>query len=169
MVVDAKQTVVGNGDSMGVTGQVLQNVFRTAERRLGVNHPLLTGDGFEKRCETSIEESTYIVDFKQPMLWSPGRVAPKVAPTKKITAGLPFHVHTCLFISARISPRRHNRGRGDVESVLHFPQLRSPCASEFGRGTVCEGSVQAFAAEGFCCNTFFYHCHPVQRNAQKRP
>lgn len=36
VVVDAKQTVVGNGDSMGVTGQVLQNVFRTAERRLGV-------------------------------------------------------------------------------------------------------------------------------------
>ena len=27
VVVDAKQTVVGNGDSMGVTGQVLQNVF----------------------------------------------------------------------------------------------------------------------------------------------
>jgi hypothetical protein len=26
-------------------------MFRTAERRLGVNHPLLTGDGFEKRCE----------------------------------------------------------------------------------------------------------------------
>ena len=51
VVVDAKQTVVGNGDSMGVTGQVLENVFRTAEWRLGVNHPLLTGDGFEKRCE----------------------------------------------------------------------------------------------------------------------
>jgi len=51
VLVDAKQTVVGNGDSMGVTGQVLQNVFRTAERRLGVNNPLLTGDGFEKRCE----------------------------------------------------------------------------------------------------------------------
>lgn len=34
-----------------VTGQVLQNVFRTGERRLGVNHPLLPGDGFEKRCE----------------------------------------------------------------------------------------------------------------------
>jgi hypothetical protein len=43
--------MVGNGDSMSVSGQVLQNVFRTTEGRLGVNHPLLPGDGFEKRCE----------------------------------------------------------------------------------------------------------------------
>lgn len=49
--VDAKQAVVGNGDAMGVTGQILQNVFRTAEGRLGVDDPRFTGDGFEKRCE----------------------------------------------------------------------------------------------------------------------
>lgn len=51
VVVDVKQAVIGNGDAMGVTGQILQNVFRTAERRLGVNDPRFTGDGFEKRCE----------------------------------------------------------------------------------------------------------------------
>ena len=34
-----KQTVVGDGDSMGVAGQILQDVFRPAERRLGVNDP----------------------------------------------------------------------------------------------------------------------------------
>ena len=49
VVVDAKQTVVRNGDSMGVTGQIVQNVFRATERRLGVNDPLFAGDGFEKR------------------------------------------------------------------------------------------------------------------------
>lgn len=51
VVVDGHQAVVGNGDSMRVAGQVLENVIRTAERRLGVNYPLLPGDGFEKRCE----------------------------------------------------------------------------------------------------------------------
>jgi transposase len=51
VVVDRNQAVVGNGDSMSVAGQVPQNVFRTAEGRLGVNDPLLPGDGFEKCCE----------------------------------------------------------------------------------------------------------------------
>ena len=36
---------------MRVTSQVVQNVFRTAEGRLGVNDPLLPGDGCEKRLE----------------------------------------------------------------------------------------------------------------------
>ena len=49
--VDRNQAVVGNSDSMSVAGQVLQNVFWTAEGRLGVNDPLLPGDGFEKCCE----------------------------------------------------------------------------------------------------------------------
>jgi hypothetical protein len=51
VVVDRNQAVVGNGDSMSVAGQVLQNVFRTAEGRLGVNDPLLPRDGIEKCCE----------------------------------------------------------------------------------------------------------------------
>jgi hypothetical protein len=51
VVVDAKQAVVGNGDSMRVTCQILQDMFRTAERRLGVNDPWLPADGIEKGCE----------------------------------------------------------------------------------------------------------------------
>lgn len=51
LVVNRKQTVIGNRDSMRVTRQVVQNVLRTAEGRLGVNDPLLPGDDCEKRCE----------------------------------------------------------------------------------------------------------------------
>lgn len=51
VVVDRDQAVIGNGDSMSVAGQILQNVFRTTKGRLGVNDPLLPGDGFEKRFE----------------------------------------------------------------------------------------------------------------------
>jgi hypothetical protein len=39
-VVEAEQSPVGDGDAMGVAGQVLQHVFRTAEGRLGVDRPI---------------------------------------------------------------------------------------------------------------------------------
>jgi len=37
--------MVGNGDAMGVTGQVVQNILRTAEGRLGVDDPILAEEG----------------------------------------------------------------------------------------------------------------------------
>ena len=40
-VVETEQPSVGDGDAVGVAGQVLQHVFGSAERRLGVDHPLL--------------------------------------------------------------------------------------------------------------------------------
>ncbi len=61
LVVNRKQTVIGNGDSMRVTSQIVQNVLRTAEGRLGVNDPLLPGDGFEKRCEVLFVGELYAV------------------------------------------------------------------------------------------------------------
>ena len=39
-VVNTKQAVVGNGDTMGVAAQVVEDLFGTAEGRFGVNHPL---------------------------------------------------------------------------------------------------------------------------------
>jgi hypothetical protein len=52
VVVDAKQTVVGNGDSMGVTGQVLQNVpdRRTAAWR---KPPIAYGRWFRETLRSS--------------------------------------------------------------------------------------------------------------------
>jgi len=40
-VVEADKPSVGDGDTVGVAGQVLQDVFGTTEGRLGVDHPLL--------------------------------------------------------------------------------------------------------------------------------
>ena len=39
-VVEAQQPSVGDGDAMRVSGQILQYMFRSTERRLGVDHPL---------------------------------------------------------------------------------------------------------------------------------
>ena len=35
------ESVIGNGHAMGVAGQVLEHVFRSAKWRLGVDHPIL--------------------------------------------------------------------------------------------------------------------------------
>ena len=43
--------MVGNSDAMGVTGQVVQNILRTAKGRLGVNDPVLAEEGTNQRTE----------------------------------------------------------------------------------------------------------------------
>jgi hypothetical protein len=39
-VVEAEESSVGDGNPMGVAGQVLQHMLGSSERRLGVDHPL---------------------------------------------------------------------------------------------------------------------------------
>ena len=39
-VIEAEESSVGDGDPMGVAGQILQHMLGSAERRLGVDHPL---------------------------------------------------------------------------------------------------------------------------------
>jgi hypothetical protein len=39
-VVEAEQPPVGDGHAVGVAGQVLEDMFRSAEWRLGVDHPI---------------------------------------------------------------------------------------------------------------------------------
>ena len=41
IVLEGYEPMVGDGDSMGVAGQVVENVFRAAEGWLGVDHPIL--------------------------------------------------------------------------------------------------------------------------------
>ena len=39
-IVQAQQSTVGDGDAMGVAGQIFQHMLGTSEGRLGVDHPL---------------------------------------------------------------------------------------------------------------------------------
>jgi hypothetical protein len=50
-ILEGNQAMVGDGDAMGVTGQVVQNIFGPAEGRLGVNDPVVTKQGAEQRTE----------------------------------------------------------------------------------------------------------------------
>src|SRR5215469_13953075 len=50
-VLHADQPSVGDGNPMGVAGQILQHMLGSAERRLGVDHPLLMPEASEQRGE----------------------------------------------------------------------------------------------------------------------
>src|SRR5579864_5985171 len=43
MVVDMEQALVGEGHAVSIAAQVLEHLFRAAERRLGVDHPFTFG------------------------------------------------------------------------------------------------------------------------------
>ena len=40
-VGDREQPVVGDGNAMGVAGQVVKDVFRSSKRRFGIDDPVL--------------------------------------------------------------------------------------------------------------------------------
>ena len=41
IVLKGYEPMVGDGDAMGIAGQVVEDMFRTAERWLGIDHPVL--------------------------------------------------------------------------------------------------------------------------------
>ena len=56
-VIEAEESSVGDGNPMGVAGQVLQHMFGSAERRLGVDHPL----SFGARCQAESEMRVVLI------------------------------------------------------------------------------------------------------------
>jgi len=52
--LEAKQTMVGDGHAMGVTGhQVVEDILGTAKRWLSVDDPVLPEQGTDQRAETA--------------------------------------------------------------------------------------------------------------------
>jgi hypothetical protein len=51
MVLKGNKAMVGNGNSMGVAGQVVENMFRSAEGRLGIDDPVLPEELPEETAE----------------------------------------------------------------------------------------------------------------------
>lgn len=50
-ISEGDEPVVGNGNAMRVASQIVENVLRTAERRLDVYHPVLTEKRAKERAE----------------------------------------------------------------------------------------------------------------------
>jgi hypothetical protein len=53
IILEGHETVVGDGDAMGVAGQIVENVFGAAEGRLGVDDPVLLAELPEEMVECS--------------------------------------------------------------------------------------------------------------------
>jgi hypothetical protein len=51
-ISDIDDPMVGNGHAIRIAGQILENVLRSSEWPLGVNHPILTKQRSKKRVES---------------------------------------------------------------------------------------------------------------------
>ena len=51
LVLEGYEPMVGDGDAMGVAGQIVENVFGAAEGRLGVDDPVLLAEFPEQVTE----------------------------------------------------------------------------------------------------------------------
>ena len=52
IALKSHEAMVGNGDAVGVAGQVVENMFGAPERRLGINHPVLLPELPEEVAES---------------------------------------------------------------------------------------------------------------------
>ena len=59
IILESHQTMVGDGDAMGVAGQIVQHMFGTAEGWLGVDDPVLAEerDAGKRRKRRGLEQA----------------------------------------------------------------------------------------------------------------
>jgi len=81
-VLEGDQPMVGDGHAMGITGQIVQDIFRTAEGRLGIDHPILTVQGTDQGAKQLGASKCLLVSIKPqfPLLESPAQAGHKFAP-----------------------------------------------------------------------------------------
>ncbi len=48
---EVNDSMIGDGNAMGVAGQVMKDVLRAAERRFGIHDPILAEERTKKRAE----------------------------------------------------------------------------------------------------------------------
>jgi hypothetical protein len=51
IILEANESMVGDGNAMGIARQIMQNMFWTAEGRLGVDDPVLSEELAQKPAE----------------------------------------------------------------------------------------------------------------------
>ena len=53
IILEGHESMVGDGDAMRIAGQIVQNMFGTAEGRLGVDDPVLVEELSEKLAKAT--------------------------------------------------------------------------------------------------------------------
>ena len=53
IILESHQSMVGDGDAVRITGEIVQNMFRTSEGWLGVNHPVFAEEESQEGVESA--------------------------------------------------------------------------------------------------------------------
>ncbi len=53
IILESNEPVVGDGDAMCISRQIVENMFRTSERRFGVDHPVFAEEESQERVESA--------------------------------------------------------------------------------------------------------------------
>ena len=53
IILESHQSMVGDGDAVRITGEIVQNMFRTSEGWLGVDHPVFAEEESQERVESA--------------------------------------------------------------------------------------------------------------------
>ena len=53
IILERNQSMVGDGDAVRITGEIVQNMFRTSEGWLGVDHPVFAEEESQERVESA--------------------------------------------------------------------------------------------------------------------
>ena len=75
-VGDGQQAAVAHGDPVRIATQVLQYFGRPAERRLGIDDPVLGGQRLQERCERSRVARAASRPGKSNCSWAKARCTP---------------------------------------------------------------------------------------------
>ena len=53
IILERHQSMVGDGDAVRIAGEIVQNMFRTSEGWLGVDHPVFAEEESQERVESA--------------------------------------------------------------------------------------------------------------------
>jgi hypothetical protein len=53
IILERNEPVVGDGDAMCISRQIVQNMFRTSEGRFGADHPVFAEEESQERVESA--------------------------------------------------------------------------------------------------------------------
>src|SRR5215470_10246004 len=81
-VLEGDQAMIGDGDTMGVTGQVVEHIFGPAEGRFGVDDPVVTKQGAEQRTKllSILEDFLVSIESEFVLLEGSAEAGHKLAP-----------------------------------------------------------------------------------------
>ena len=125
-VGEVHEPVVGDGDAMGIAGQIMKNVLWTAERRFGVHDPVLAKERAKKKMECSFLRKRLKTAGKDQLAFPKSSLQPSRELASKYSAE---HLHGKKECVTRMNPmlmiERKTTGRNHAMDMWMEPPSRT--------------------------------------------